>query len=55
LAEEKLRNDPKIEAKPKMTRKGLLLKVLNKIAPNINVTIKDKLKEEEHEIIAPTE
>ena len=38
-----------------MTRKGLLLKVLQKIAPNINVTIKDKLKEEDHEIIAPTE
>ena len=38
-----------------MTKKQLMLKILQKIAPNINVTIKDKNAEEEHEIVAPSE
>jgi hypothetical protein len=48
-----LRNNPKIESKPKITKKALMLKVLKKLAPNIIITTKDK--EEEEEIIAPDE
>ena len=33
----------------------MIIKVLEKIAPNISVTIKDKNKEEETEIVCPTE
>ena len=48
-----MRKNPKIESKPKITKKALMLKVLKKLAPNIKIVTKDK--EEEEEIIAPNE
>ena len=46
IAEQKAKQNPKIEqTKPKMTKKQFLLKLIGKIAPNIQV--KDKIEEQE--------